>query len=387
MERRTMMNRKKEAPMNTPNSEGAYSNNHSKDKDFTSLLKQEISSIQESFDENQSVKIINSDFFNVMSANEWIIQAEKRPIPKMLFSEFWYEGEVCILYADTNLGKSILAVNIADSISKGIPIKGFKLEAENQKVLYFDFELTEKQFQNRYSENYKNSYQFNDNLIRIEINPDSEMPENIEFEKYLNISMEKVVVETQAKIVIIDNITYLRSETEKANQALPLMKQLKALKNKHNLSLLILAHTPKRDLSKPISRNDLQGSKMLMNFCDSSFAIGESFSNNSVRYIKMIKARNTEILYDGDNIIECHICKPSNFLQFEFLNFGKETLHLRVPSDKDKEELENQILQIMRDEPEISSYAIAQRLSKDETKFQSFKVKVNRICKKLKDNL
>lgn len=80
---------------------------------------------------------------------------------------------------------------------------------------------------------------------------------------------------------------------KKKKDALPLMKELKFLKNKYHLSLLILSHTPKRDLSKPITRNDLQGSKMLINLCDSSFSIGERSTDKGIRYIKMIKARNT----------------------------------------------------------------------------------------------
>mgnify|MGYP000846718966 CR=1 FL=1 len=76
---------------------------------------------------------------------------------------------------------------------------------------------------------------------------------------------------TDAKIVVIDNTTYLKNETEKAKDALPLMKHLKTLKTRYNLSLLVLAHTPKRDLSKPLTRNDLHGSKMLINFTDNAF--------------------------------------------------------------------------------------------------------------------
>jgi hypothetical protein len=37
------------------------------------------------------------------------------------------------------------------------------------------------------------------------------------------------------------------------------MEHLKSLKSKHDLTILILAHTPKRDFNKPISNNDLQG--------------------------------------------------------------------------------------------------------------------------------
>ena len=292
--------------------------------------------------------------FTVMPANEWIKQAKTRPVPKMLFGQLWFENELCILFADTNLGKSILATQIANSISKGEPASGFALEAAKQPVLYFDFELSDKQFEARYSNNFINHYLFDSNFIRVEINPDSEIPTEIDFETYLNQSLERTVSETGAKVLVIDNLTYLRSGTETAKDALPLMKHLKALKSKYNLSILVLAHTPKRDLSKPITRNDLQGSKMLINFCDSSFAIGESFSDKHLRYIKQIKQRNCELVYDADNVAVCEIAKTSNFLQFEFVGYGTEKEHLSVPNEKDKE-------QRIQDASELRSQGISNR--------------------------
>ena len=277
--------------------------------------------------------------FTVKTASRWIEQAKTRPIPQMLFGEFWFEGELCILFADTNLGKSILAVQIGNSISKGEQIRGFKLETPKQPILYFDFELSDKQFENRYSIKFEQHYNFDNNFIRVEINPDATIPEAQTFEDYLNHSLERSITETGAKVLIIDNLTYLKNETEKAKDALPLMKHLKALKNKYGLSILALAHTPKRDLSKPITRNDLQGSKMLINFCDSSFSIGESHSDKNLRYLKQIKQRNTEQIYDAENVCVCQIDKPFNFLLFEFVNFGKEWEHLKQHTEKDKENL------------------------------------------------
>ena len=284
--------------------------------------------------------------FTVKTASRWIEQAKTRPIPKMLFSEFWFEGELCILFADTNLGKSILAVQIGNSISRGEQIRGFKLETPKQPILYFDFELSDKQFENRYSIKFEQHYSFDSNFIRVEINPDATIPESQTFEDYLNHSLERSIVETGAKVLIIDNITYLKNETEKAKDALPLMKHLKALKNKYGLSILALAHTPKRDLSKPITRNDLQGSKMLINFCDSSFSIGESHSDKNLRYLKQIKQRNTEQIYDAENVCVCQIDKPLNFLLFEFVNFGKELQHLKQHTEKDKEKLSEKVIEL-----------------------------------------
>lgn len=278
--------------------------------------------------------------FLVRTANRWIEEAKVRPIPKMLFSSFWYEGELCILFSDTNLGKSILAVQIGNSISKGEPINGFNFEAPAQPILYFDFELCDKQFEARYSINFLHHYTFDENFLRAELNPEkSDYKEHgfETFEKFLYNSLEQSIIETQAKVLIIDNITYLKDETEKAKFALPLMKDLQRLKKKYRLSILTLAHVPKRDLSKPISRNDLQGSKMLINFCDSSFSIGESCNDKNIRYLKQIKARNTEIIFDTENVITCQIGKPSNFLQFEFVNLGTEREHLKQSTEKDRE--------------------------------------------------
>lgn len=285
----------------------------------------------------------NKGLFKVKTANEWLELARKSPIPEMLFGEFWHEGEISILFSDSNLGKSIAAVQIADSISKGQPIQGFRLEAKKQTVLYFDFELSPKQFEVRYSikneaqKVFENHYSFDDNFKRIEINPDAEIPTETTFEDYLNQSLEQSIIETGAKILIIDNITYLKNETERSKDALPLMKYLKALKSKYGLSILALAHTPKRDLSRPITQNDLGGSKMLYNFIDSCFAIGQSNTDKNLRYIKQIKARNTQMIYDTENVIVCQIDKPHNFLAFEFIDFGAEREHLKQITEKDHE--------------------------------------------------
>lgn len=295
-----------------------------------------------------------ADLLEVKTANKWIEQASRRPIPRMLFSEFWFEQELCILFADTNVGKTILAVQIADSISRGQSIPGFKLETKAQKVIYCDFELNDKQFQSRYSRNYEYPYQFSDNFLRVEINPDADFPEDASFEFALSNAIERVITDTGAKIVIIDNITYLRHENERAKDALPLMKHLKRLKSKYNLSLLVLAHTPKRDLTKPLTRNDLQGSKVLMNFCDSSFAIGESSSDSSFRYIKMIKVRSTEHIYDSYNIMVCQITKPDNFLHFNFLHLDSEYKHLKMVTERDREILEEEVRGCILEEPSIS---------------------------------
>lgn len=300
----------------------------------------------------------NNDLLIMKSANEWIQEAKKKPTPKMLCGELWFEGELCILFASTNIGKSILAVQIADSISRGEPIGSFKLQASKQKVLYLDCELTDKQFQRRYTnDDETEDYPFDDNFKRIEINPNTIT--DTDFETAVYQAIERKIIETGARVLIIDNLTFLKSGTETAKDALPLMKTLKMLKTKHALSIMALAHTPKRDSTNPLTINDMQGSAMIANFIDSCFAIGKSVTDD-LRYIKQLKQRSCEHVYHADNVVIAEISKPSNFLQFEFMGYGEESIFLKQLSEKDKEELITKIKKLRSED--VSYRKIAEQL-------------------------
>lgn len=314
----------------------------------------------------------------IRTANECIEDAKTKPIPQMLFSEFWHEGEICILFADSNLGKSILAVLIADSISNGKSMRGFRMEAKKQKVLYFDFEMSDKQFEKRYSNNYTNHYRFDDNFHRVNINPNC--TDFTDFENQLFIEIENTILQHETQVLIIDNLTYLKTQsTDTSKEALPLMKKLKELAIKYELSILALAHTPKRSHLNPITMNDLAGSKQLSNFADSIFAIGPSSKDKTLRYIKQIKARATEIVYDSDNVFICEINKLSNLLEFEFVEFGIEQNHLRVLENGEQESIDQTILDMKQVNPSISNYEIAKRLDTN-------KMKVKRVLNKHNQN-
>lgn len=274
------------------------------------------------------------EIFTVRTANQWLQSSKQRPMPAMLFGEFWLEGELAILFADTGKGKSILATQIAESIARGRPIAPLENTAPAQKVLYLDFELSEKQFEMRYAaeggpsaaRHLKNHYRFSEKLTRVEIDLNAPLPKCFRtFDDYLHNSVERLLAASGAKVLIVDNLTYLKRSNESTREALPLMKELKRLKKKFDLSILVLAHTPKRSHRRPITVNDLQGSKVLSNFADNIFAIGESRRESGERYIKQIKPRSTELIYDSSHVPAFCITRiGGNFLGFEFRSFEPE---------------------------------------------------------------
>ena len=259
------------------------------------------------------------------SVNDWNEEASRRPAPRQLWNQLWFEGEICCLFADSNLGKSIMAVQIGENI------------AATQKVIYFDFEMLDKQFQLRYTnEETGRTFAFNPNFMRATINRES--TPDAEFEDYIMLSIESLSLQVGAKVLIIDNLTFLCNGSESGDAAGVFMASLMNLKRKHGWSILVISHTPKRDLTMPITQNDLAGSKRLFNFFDSVFTIGASARDNALRYIKQLKARACPIEYDASNVMLCDIVMhESGFLHFRKIGFAPEQAHLKVKEGAQKD--------------------------------------------------
>ncbi len=288
-------------------------------------------------------------FFRCRTANQCLTDAKSQPVPTDLFYSLWFENELTILFADTGVGKSVYAVQIADAISR------------SRKVLYIDLELSDKQFQKRYSVEFENEYLFKDNFYRIAFKSRYSIPAGTTYEDYFITSLIILLERTGAQVVIIDNMTRLISaDTDKAQTAKPVMDRLNELKFDYGLSILCLEHTRKTSSSQPISLNDLQGSKMKSNFADSAFTIGRSAKDANIRYVKQLKARSCENIYDSENIIVYEIIKEVNFLHFRFIEYSNEQDHLKQINDDEKTAKIEQVLQLHSQS--ISNRAIALQL-------------------------
>lgn len=289
--------------------------------------------------------------FDSRPINEFIIEASLQADPQSLFGTLWYEGEMCFLFADANLGKSVLGLQIADSLTKGktpfVNTNDLDLnfpEPLPQKILFFDLELRSKQIEKRYRQD-DSHYSFSDNLIRCVLDFSNEMPD-LNYSDFILEAIEQKAQAENCKICIIDNLTFLAGDTEKAKDALVFMQHLDVLKKKHGLSFLIIGHPPKRDAHRPISINDLSGSAKLGQFIDSAFAIGKSTKDAKIRYIKQIKCRDGEFTHDADNVIICDLVKENSFLHFKPIALDHEISHLSVETEKTAEDRDNKIMEL-----------------------------------------
>ncbi|QEM14496.1 AAA family ATPase [Mucilaginibacter rubeus] len=159
------------------------------------------------------------ELFDIYPANEWMVMETEHETPQMLFGNFWLQGELCILFADTNMGKSLLAVQLADSISRGEPIAPFALGADASPVLYIDFELSGKQFEQRYTDG-QNRYHFATEFYRGEYNQFNRASSHYQkLDKYVIEALTRGIKRTGAEVLIIEH--YLPAQRNRERRGCP----------------------------------------------------------------------------------------------------------------------------------------------------------------------
>lgn len=256
------------------------------------------------------------EIVKIQSGKDLLKSFSKEDKPREVFGRFIHEGELCVLFGDSNAGKSILANDIAFFVSGG----GHEwpdMESPNIPSLYIDMETTEQQFANRY----RNAFDFiTEWYSRAEVGMTTDDKWSYIKTKLISMQSDK----NAPKFIVIDNITNGFGSIFSKTRMLKLISDMKSMKERFGLTILLIAHCPKRKKNTPISDNDLGGTKMIMNFVDSAFAVGTSVQDDSVRYIKQIKTRSTR----KENKVWTVRIKEEPYLSFQYIDTTTEEAHL-----------------------------------------------------------
>ncbi|HYG14905.1 MAG TPA: AAA family ATPase, partial [Bacteroidia bacterium] len=183
--------------------------------------------------------------------------------PDRLFSNFWHQGELAVFFGNQQSGKSLLAVQIAEAISAGAAPEGFNLDAESQKVLYFDFDKSGYHFNQQYC-----GYQFNPNFRRLVVNKKKLDFKHLAEQLFFNI--EELICEEGAEVLIFDSLPVIKCFVKDSY----FLKGIQHLKETYDVSILLVGETKKDIKGKPLRLNHLDAHKQLLGFADSVFAMG-----------------------------------------------------------------------------------------------------------------
>lgn len=296
----------------------------------------------------------------VKHANRTMIDASQEPDKEDLTDgeTLFYEGEVCCLYAEQGAGKSCFATQIGNDIARA-----------GRRVLYIDYELSEKVFQQRNTDKATGEMRvFADTFFRAFTNPEAAR-KNYRTDRGKSVEdmriedIENAAKAVDASVVIVDNLTKLCGQAEKGDAAAQLMERLLDLKVKYGWTLLVLAHTRKIPPYQAISANDLYGSSKQMDLFDSAFVIGKSAKDNNLRYIKQTKVRMCEFKYTSEHVHVFELDKSAGYLRFVSCGFSTEREHLKTDFEQTDVVADN-VLELHRQGKSVREIAATLQISK-----------------------
>lgn len=280
--------------------------------------------------------------FKLRSFNECCRDGESAANPRDLFNGLWFEGELSALYADTNLGKSILAVQIGEQLAK-----------EGIRTLYVDLELSDKGIELRSRDSETGAlHSFPELFHRLTMNYNDYLDANPGADEngfdIINC-IEAIGQQLGVQALILDNITAICAGVESGDVAVGLVKRLLSLRDDNNWSVLFIAHTPKLERGTPITRDSMAGSKRVISLIDSAFAIGDVLSHPGLRYIKQTKVRMADTRFHEGNVLVCRIDREDGLLKFIPVDTAVEQHLLRAPKNDVFEKRHSEVSNLSRE--------------------------------------
>lgn len=271
--------------------------------------------------------------FELAAGSENSKSGNRKPAGQ-LFGSLWRAGETAVLFGDAGIGKSVLAVQIAESIARGsadtLVRNGrgtrdrtdpespnpYRATVKPQKVLYIDFERTRDQFDERYSApspipgKLPVGHRFPRNLIPLHLGDIDYIPPIFKNapHRYLSYWLHENIEEKDPRVLIIDNIAYL-ARTLAGGSGTSLMKTLKLWAARFDISILAVAHRRPHKRLAPVTLADLAAAPGVADLADTVFAIGPSTCGHDIRYIKHLKSRSSLPTNDAANVIVCRISR------------------------------------------------------------------------------
>jgi KaiC/GvpD/RAD55 family RecA-like ATPase len=229
----------------------------------------------------------------ILKANECIAAVQQQTPSGPLFDAFWREGELALLFGPSGVGKSVLAVQLAETIARGRVLDGFRMPATRQKVLYVDMVLSKQRFAERYTyspdkNRREGVYRFSENFLRGRPARREE----------LAAWLAHVIRKKNIRVVIIDDLAAFGRTCYGTREVLALMRELKQLTEDLGVSVLVLMTTPPPSRRPLVSELDLRRWSAIADVADSVFAMGFHLRSPGHRYLLQTRSRHAPIVWN-----------------------------------------------------------------------------------------
>ena len=246
---------------------------------------------------------------SIVANNQSEVNKENR-----LLSTIMKRDHLAVFWGPSGLGKSFLGYQIGLALAQGdnlfdvLADENYPPQEEHyrkivndfapQKILYVDFEMSEKAIAGRMTEVPHKTYYVPNNNMEILIFQMTDVQDPFDY----FLSIEEALTDSPVDMLIIDNLSSMCDRLEDADTAKKIMRKFEDLKRRYNLAILLIAHSNKVNAGVKLDDTQLKGSSNIKNFCDSMFSIGRGRTSTE-RYLKQTKCRHDPEMYGDMNVV------------------------------------------------------------------------------------
>jgi hypothetical protein len=275
------------------------------------------------------------------------------PKPATIVEHLIVEKGVTVFAATDGVGKSVLAQQLALSITRGVPFMGYFEIVNPRPVLLLNYELPDGQVVDRgiMQNTHFSQYPVNHRLM---INTRDKKTIYADLWDDINTTITENIDWLQGGVVLIDNM-YSTSDKDLSNNrdCKDWLQNLETLKWK-DFSIGLIAHYTKewQKTYSILTKYPIEGGKTLTNYVDNGMVMGESQLTPGLRIGKIIKTRSSntslkdipfKMHFDAETLTfekgviinneAVHFQPPKNRQEVEALKDVEKTIHHKHPND------------------------------------------------------
>lgn len=268
---------------------------------------------------------LNPSVLNIRTLNQCIADGAKAPKLEYIVNQLIEPG-IGVIVGKSNIGKTILAIQLMNHISTGTKVFDI-LTTQKNKVMIIDCEMTDRQIANRYRYSDGDYYNFSQDLLRAKLKI------NILEKDFLATLINSIrisVKDNDVSFILIDNLMSIIYDLNKPALVLEFMLGIKKLQEDTSISILLIAHPRKGiDLTEKMDLEDVYGSSYIGNFLDYAIGLRKSKLNPSEILLKLLKTRMDVNSFNEENIIVLGLGNKMGVPMFEFIRYDAEDVHLK----------------------------------------------------------
>ncbi len=198
-------------------------------------------------------------------------------MPEPIIDDLFFEKDIMGLAGGTNVGKSVMSLQLSTCLALGVPFLGFRIP-KARKVMHVQFELKDESFKQlieRTAMHFVDKYpveaeRFEQNLSILSSGQDNVFTDKWE-EMDANLTFDP------CEVLVVDNLyTSTNKNVSKNDDVMDLLRTMVNLKNKHKVAILIVSHHKKIGEASPLDVSMMLGGSAYTNHLDGIVQLASS---------------------------------------------------------------------------------------------------------------